>query len=160
MWRDSWCCSFLARHNSIREISFSPQYVCEKRSIAFREGWTASNKPSNHRWPKPGICTIRINCPFMTRCEKKTSKEKSVLRTDNDRDYILASAQRIATMWSNISKTTRTVSSNIQTPRSEYTDLLLYSIEWPFLCQRRQSRHKMAITYVVKTAKKTDAFNA
>ena len=29
------------------------------------------NKPSNHRRPKPGIYTIRINCPFMRRCPKK-----------------------------------------------------------------------------------------
>ena len=29
------------------------------------------NKPSNHWRPKPGICTISINCPFMTRCQKK-----------------------------------------------------------------------------------------
>ena len=31
------------------------------------------NKPSNHRRPKPGICTISMNCPFMTRCQKKLS---------------------------------------------------------------------------------------
>ena len=46
----------------------------------------------------------------------------------------LVSAQRVEIMCSNISNTTRTVSSNIQTPRSGYTDLLLYSTEWPFLC--------------------------
>ena len=28
------------------------------------------NKPSNQWRPKPGICTISINCPFMTRCQK------------------------------------------------------------------------------------------
>ena len=32
------------------------------------------NKPSNHWRPKPGICTIGINCPFMTRCQKKKKK--------------------------------------------------------------------------------------
>ena len=35
----------------------------------------------------------------------------------------LPSAQRVEIMFSNISNTTRTVSSNIQTPRSGYTDL-------------------------------------
>ena len=32
------------------------------------------NKPSNHWRPKPGICTIGINCLFMTRCQKKKIK--------------------------------------------------------------------------------------
>ena len=39
------------------------------------------NKPSNHWRSKPGICTIGINCPFMTRCQKR-SQERSILRTD------------------------------------------------------------------------------
>ena len=44
----------------------------------------------------------------------------------------LPSAQRGEIMFSNISNTTPTVSSNIQTPRSGYTDLLLSSVEWPY----------------------------
>ena len=47
------------------------------------------NKSSNHWRPKPGICMISINCPFMTRCQKKNYKKKSILHTDNDPDYNL-----------------------------------------------------------------------
>ena len=54
------------------EISVSSPCFCQKQSIAFRKDWTAMfkstmsrmarelicNKLSNHRRPKPGICTV------------------------------------------------------------------------------------------------------
>ena len=84
------------------------------------------DKPSNHWRPRPGICTISINCPFMTRCQKKSQDQYCLLILKWSRLHFvrhnvsetLASAQRVEIVWSNISNTTGTVSSNFQTPRS------------------------------------------
>ena len=99
-WRNTWC-SFFVRTNLILEISVSSLRL-SKTKDSFQGRLDSNvqstmsrmareliwNKLSNHRRPKPGICTISINCPFMTRCQKN-SQEKSILRTDNDRDHIL-----------------------------------------------------------------------
>ena len=82
-WRNTWC-SFFVRTNLILEISVSSLRL-SKTKDSFQGRLDSNvqstmsgmareliwNKPSNHWRPKAGICTISINCPFMTRCQKK-----------------------------------------------------------------------------------------
>ena len=122
------------------------------------------NKLSNHRRPKPGICTISINCPFMTRCQKKSQDQYCLLILKWSRLHFvrhnvsetLASAQRVEIVWSNISNTTRTVSSNIQTREVGAQTYFCTQFGGHFYPRDDKAViRRTTITSIVKTANKT-----